>query len=146
MTMLKFQANSKWSKDAPAIKVRIGKHEIIIDEPASAGGSDLGPNPLQYLLSAFAGCVTIVGRNVARQMGITLEEISIKVEGDIDTRGFTGQDPSVPKGYQEMRLLVSAKADCPPETLKQWLKTTEEMCPVGNTYRDGVKMQVHLAE
>ena len=146
MTMLKFQAHSTWNKNAPAIKVRIGKHEVILDEPVSAGGTDLGPNPLQYMLSAFAGCVTIVGRNVAKKMGIALEEVSIKVEGDIDTRGFTGEDPSVPKGYQEMRLVVSAKADCPPETLKQWLKTTEEMCPVGNTYKDGAKIQVQLAE
>ena len=145
MSMLKFQASSNWNSAAPVIKVRIGKHEIQIDEPTSAGGSDLGPNPLQYVLSAMAGCITIVGKNVAKKMGITLEEVSIKVEGDIDTRGFTGEDPTVPKGFGDIRLVVSAKADCPPEKLREWLKVTEEMCPVGNTLRDNTPLKVELA-
>jgi uncharacterized OsmC-like protein len=144
--MLKFQADSNWKSDAPAIKVRTGKHELFVDEPAAAGGSDKGPNPLQYVLSSLAGCVTIVGRNVAKKMGIKLEEVSIRIEGDIDDRGFTGQDPTVQKGFQEMRLVVKAKADCGPDKLKEWLKVTEDMCPVGNTYRDGTRVKVELAK
>ena len=145
MAMLKFQAVSNW-KGEPAIKIRTGKHELIVDEPAAAGGTDKGPNPLQYVLSSLAGCVTIVGRNVAKKMGIKLEEVSVKIEGDIDDRGFTGQDPSVQKGFQEMRLVVTAKADCGPDKLKEWLKTTEAMCPVGNTYRDGTRVKMELAK
>ncbi len=144
MAMLKFQARSHWTKDHPAVKIRTGKHELIIDEPESVGGTDLGPNPLQYVLSSLTGCVTIVGKNVAKKMGIILEEVSVKVEGDIDDRGFTGQDPNVQKGFQEMRLSVSAKADCSREKLEEWLKTTESLCPVGNTYRDGTHVTMTL--
>lgn len=145
MALLKFQADSHWTSAAPAVKIRTGKHELMIDEPASVGGTDLGPNPLQYVIAALAGCVTIVGKGVAKKMGINLEEVSIRIEGEIDPDGFSGKDPSVQKGFKEMRLIVTAKADCPPEKLREWLKTTEDLCPVGNTLRDGTSVKMALA-
>lgn len=146
MAMLKFKADSKWTSADPAVKVRTGKHELFIDEPAVAGGGDKGPNPLQYVLSSLAGCVTIVGKKVAQSMGIQIDEIEISIEGDIDDRGFTGQDPNVQKGFQEMRLKVKAKCDASPAKIEEWLRKTEEICPVGNTYRDGTKVKVELVK
>lgn len=145
MAMLKFKAESTWTEADPAVKVRSGKHEFFIDEPASVGGADKGPNPLQYVIGSLTGCVTIVGRKVAKNMGITLHEISVSIEGDIDDRGFTGQDPNVPKGFQEMRLVFKVKSDAPREKIEEWMRATENLCPVGNTYRDGTRVKMELA-
>ena len=33
--------------------IKSGKHQLISDEPESAGGADRGPGPYEYLLAAL---------------------------------------------------------------------------------------------
>jgi putative redox protein len=36
-----------------AQRVEAGRHRLLADEPADAGGTDTGPNPYDYLLAAL---------------------------------------------------------------------------------------------
>src|SRR5207248_2562864 len=41
--------------------------------------------------------------------GITLENLEIQTDGDIDLRGFLGVDPTVPPGYENLSYIVRIK-------------------------------------
>ncbi|MHC4951483.1 MAG: OsmC family protein [Planctomycetota bacterium] len=111
------------------------------DEPLALGGTDQDANPVEHLLNALAGCVTtsIVAHAAVR--GIPLEEIESQLEGDIDIRGFLGLDPSVPKGYQNIRITFKVKAA--PEDIAK-LKELAEFSPVYNTLTQGANVDIQI--
>ena len=43
--------------------------------------------------------------------GITLESLAIETEGEIDLRGFLGVDPTMARGYENLRYKVRIKGD-----------------------------------
>ncbi|MEX0944888.1 MAG: OsmC family protein [Balneolaceae bacterium] len=60
----------------------------ISDEPAELGGTDKGPNPVEYVLGAFAACQEIVIKAYATVLEIDLKEVKVEVDGNLDLHGF----------------------------------------------------------
>ena len=67
--------------DARSFKQEIvaGKHHLIADEPVSAGGSDAGPDPYDYLLAALGVCTSMTVGLYARRKQIPLENITVSL-------------------------------------------------------------------
>ena len=42
-----------------ANEIALRQHTVVADEPAEAGGTDLGPKPTELLAAALAGCTAI---------------------------------------------------------------------------------------
>lgn len=106
--------------------------EFVIDEPAELGGTNDGPNPVEYLIGAWAGCLNVVAHTVSEERGIDLDGIEIEIEGDLDPRKFLGVADDVRAGYQEIRVRIDASSDADEETLKAFATEVEERCPVGD--------------
>lgn len=73
------------------VKAKIGKenyrtvvvsdsHNFVIDEPLSAGGKDLGPNPGELLSAALATCSTATVKMYADRKGWIVDEVIIDVD------------------------------------------------------------------
>jgi uncharacterized OsmC-like protein len=60
-------------------EVVTGKHNLVADEPAAAGGSDAGPDPYDYLLTALGVCTSMTVGLYARRKQIPLENIKISL-------------------------------------------------------------------
>lgn len=56
-----------------------GKHQFMADEPVSVGGTDLGPNPYQFLAAGLGACTTMTIRMYARRKGIPLAHVAVDV-------------------------------------------------------------------
>jgi uncharacterized OsmC-like protein len=102
-------------------------------EPPVLLGNNEGGNPVEFLLHALAGCVTTTFVLHAMARGITIRELSTKLEGDLDLRGLLGLDDSVSPGYEQIRIKMDVKADCSDDELDSLLAYTEQHSPVCNT-------------
>jgi uncharacterized OsmC-like protein len=56
-----------------------GKHRLAADEPVSAGGSDAGPDPYDYLLAALGVCTSMTVGFYARRKQIPLKNITVSL-------------------------------------------------------------------
>jgi uncharacterized OsmC-like protein len=65
--------------DAGSFKQEVvaGRHRLLADEPESAGGSDAGPDPYDYLLASLGVCTSMTVGLYARRKNLPLQTIKI---------------------------------------------------------------------
>jgi uncharacterized OsmC-like protein len=114
------------------------------DEPPLLLGRDLGPNPVEYALTALAGCVTSAIVYHAAAKGVVIRSMESRLEGDIDLQGFLGIRDDVPRGYKEIRMFVKIDADAPPEKLDEIVQLGPTYSPVFDTITRAVPVKVQM--
>ena len=114
------------------------------DEPPLLLGKDMGPNPVEYALTALAACVTTSIVYHAAAKGVTIRSMESRLEGDIDLQGFLGIRDDVPRGYKEIRMLVKIDADAPPEKLEEIVQLGPAYSPVFDTITRAVPVKVRM--
>jgi len=152
----KFRADNQWldgGHNRTTIKDFYGiqkthSHEATFnldaDEPPLLLGTGKGPNPVEYLLTALAACVTTSLVYHAAARGIVLNSVESRLEGDIDLRGFLGISKDVRKGYQEIRMVFKIDADVPQEDLEELVQLGPTYSPVFDSITKGVPVSVSL--
>lgn len=120
--------------------------KLDADEPPLLLGRDLGPNPVEYALTALAACVTTAIVYHAAAKGITIRSMESRLEGDIDLQGFLGIRDDVPRGYQEIRMVMDIDADASPEQLEELVQLGPTYSPVYDTFTRAVPVSVTLAK
>lgn len=68
-------ANGKFQQ-----KVSAGNHDLLADEPVSFGGTDTGPTPYDYLLTALGSCTSMTIKMYADRKKWPLESVHIELE------------------------------------------------------------------
>ena len=152
----KFRANNKWingGHNHTTIKNFHGvqqEHdhaspfELDADEPPLLLGEDIGPNPVEYALTALAACVTTALVYHAAAKGITLNAVESRLEGDIDLRGFLGISDKVRRGYDNVRIYYKIDADVPDEELEELIQMGCKYSPVFDTFTNSVNVTAQL--
>lgn len=59
--------------------ISVGRHHLKGDEPASAGGTDTGPTPYDFLLAALGSCTSMTLSLYARRKQWPLERITVRL-------------------------------------------------------------------
>ncbi|RSC93748.1 OsmC family protein [Tenacibaculum singaporense] len=60
-------------------EAKMRNHFAVTDEPLDKGGDDNGPTPVEYLLTAIGGCVSITLRMYAERKGWDLGKVTVNV-------------------------------------------------------------------
>lgn len=105
---------------------------IVMDEPESLGGSDTGPNPMEYLLGALIGCKTVVFALVAKEHGFTYSDLKFDLKGSLDVRGLEGVEGVRPY-FKSIQGTIQVTTTEDYDALIQVARETERRCPVYTT-------------
>lgn len=127
------------------VDVRTGAHSFTVDEPPALGGADAAANPVQYALASLGSCQAITYRFWAEQLGITFDSLAVRVEGDLDIRGFFGFDDTVRPGFTAVRVHVTVNGPESAERYQQLADAVDEHCPVLDLFRNPVPVTRSVA-
>jgi|SRR5215831_14400478 len=109
-------------------QVIAGRHHLVADEPVSAGGGDVGPDPYDYLLAALGACTSMTIGLYARRNRMPLENITVSLShsriyaadcGDCETKeGMLDRidvevDVTGPLTAEQHAKLMQVAAKCP---------------------------------
>ncbi len=110
--------------------IQVRNFNFKSDEPEGLGGTDAGPNPVEYVLGALAACQEIVIKAHAVALGIDVKEVSVEVEGNIDLNGFLNLSDAR-AGFTDINYITKIKTDEKnPEKLEQLRELSFSRCPV----------------
>jgi putative redox protein len=152
-----FKAKSTWLRGTK-VQVSVGewtaggqnmaapprRFTIMVDEPELLGGVDGGPNPVEVLLSALCGCVTLGTATNAAMFGVPIEGIEIEMEADIDARGMLGHDKKVRNGVTDIRYTITIQSSAPEDKVRQCKETIDRKSPVRDTLANPVNITSRL--
>ncbi len=102
--------------------VKLGRHELVIDEPAEDGGTDEGPSPLDLLAASLAGCVAVTTEMYAARKGWDVSGLEVEAE-------FTPAERGCPTKFQVVLRLPDTLTD---EQATR-LQVIAAKCPVHRT-------------
>ncbi|MGW5076473.1 OsmC family protein [Rhodococcus sp. NPDC004095] len=124
-----FRASAQ-AHDAVASTIGLGKYSIEVDEPPALGGAGAAPNPVEYHLASLLSCQIVTYRFWAEKLGIRVDDISARAEGDLDVRGFFGFDDAVRAGFGEIRVVVTVTGPETDERYRELQEAVDAHCPV----------------
>jgi uncharacterized OsmC-like protein len=121
---------------------RSAPYVLDADEPPVLLGENEGANPVEYALTALAGCLTTSLVYHAAARGIELQEVESRLEGDLDLQGFLGMDDAVRNGFQNIRVTFRIKGNAPEETLDELCQLAQQRSPVFDIVSNPVPVSV----
>ncbi len=133
--LLNFSVESN-SITAAKTEIKTRNFTFLVDEPESLGGTNLAPNPVEYILAGYAGCINVVAHITAQELGIEFRKLSINISGDLDPRRLFGTDYNFRAGYQNIHVSLDTDADVSETERKTWLQAIENRCPVNDNLQN----------
>lgn len=104
---------------------------VYTDEPASLGGTNSAPSPLETVLVALVGCDGVIINGVAKAMKFSYAGVDFACESQIDVRGPKGV-PGIRPYFETAKLEITVYSDEPEARFNQLRKNVEFRCPVMN--------------
>jgi putative redox protein len=110
-------------------EAKMRDYALVCDEPSSLGGTDKGPNPLEFFMSAVGFCENVTLARFAALRGLEFESLETSVRGHWDRRGqgeWEGIEPAFKDFVVETRIASSDSID----KIREVVRTTHVRCPM----------------
>ena len=109
-----------------------GPHQLVADEPQSAGGDDLGVTPYDLLLAALGACTSMTLRMYANKKGLDVNNIQVKLQHNRIDAADCETCEDQPGKVDQIRRLIRIDGDITEAQRKRMLEIAS-MCPVHRT-------------
>jgi uncharacterized OsmC-like protein len=101
-------------------------------------------NPVEFFLGSILGCLNSTGTVVARDMGIDIDDLEVRIEGGVNYATYRGEDSEDRPGLQGVEVTMSVASDADETELREWLAAVEERCPVTDNVGNETGVAVDL--
>ena len=115
-----------------------------MDEPEELGGTNHAPNPVEYILAGYAGCINVVAHITAKELNIDLKDLQISIDGDLNPARLFGQSFIERAGYQNINVQLTTKSKIDDHIKLKWLQAIENRCPVNDNLRNTTPVNFSL--
>lgn len=120
---------AEWRGGYQVEVVTEGRFRLLVDEPESAGGTDTGAQPTDYLLAAIASCFALALVHSARKRGQEPAAVRVSVTG-------TYQGPR----YSD--IAIDIVSSLPDEQAHLLIEAAQRVCYVTNTLREPPRITI----
>jgi uncharacterized OsmC-like protein len=115
-------------------RIEVGGHEVVVDQPVSAGGTDTGPTPTDLFVGTLAACTAhYAGRFLARH-GVDAAGLEVGATFGVGDRPARVTDV-------DLRLVVPGL----PEPMEDRLRAVVEHCTVKNSVAVAPTIELRIA-
>lgn len=101
-----------------------------------------GPNPYEYILAGFAGCINALGQEVAAEQGIALRSLQIEITGSMETPDAGSR--KVRPGFKNIEITLKPATTAPLGALQAWMKEVQFRSPVYDTLVNNTPVHLSL--
>ena len=134
------------SGDSFRVDISSGGHEFIADEPTTAGGTDAGPTPYDFLAAALGACTSMTMHYLAKRDGIPLEGVEISITSD---RMYAKDcaDCMSQSGYiHRFDVQIKVRGNGLTEEHRKKLLDAANRCPVKKTLSNEIRIEERLVD
>lgn len=110
-------------------ETKVREHLVKSDYAEAAGGDNQAPNPIELLLSALAACIEAAFFEFAMHEGLTINALSVDVEGSLDLRGLFMID-DVQAGFKNVRYVFHIESPDDRGQVRELAERVIAHCPV----------------
>jgi uncharacterized OsmC-like protein len=103
-------------------------------------------NAMEIILAGLGTCLITSFIYHATQRGFHVDELGLRLEAEIDLRGFLGLSPQVRTGYQIVRLAAQVKCDAPSQALEKLWEHVQKISPALDIIRNPVPVTIELQD
>ena len=124
-------------------QIRVGRHQLVSDEPVAFGGADTGPSPYELLAAAVGACTSMTLRMYARAKGWPLQRVIVTIRHDkIYARDCAECETKEGRiDRLEREIVLEGPLE---EAQQQRLLEIAERCPVHRTLSREVRLVTRL--
>ena len=125
-----FRATAQGNGWPTKVSISNAEWKLQLDETVEDGGTDSGPNPMQYFIASLGGCQNEQAQVVAEELSLNIEQIDINLEIDLDLSGFMGDADHSNGSYKNVRLNAKVTGDITEEDVKNLGQKVDARCPI----------------
>ncbi|MEM7762473.1 MAG: bifunctional alpha/beta hydrolase/OsmC family protein [Pseudomonadota bacterium] len=114
-----------------------GPHALVADEPASVGGRDEGPSPVQLLSAALASCTSMTLQMYAKHKGLKVDRVHVSVTA------ASSRDQGTTRTTFHRDISIDGNVDA---ATKQRMLEIADRCPVHRSLHGDVTVTNTLIE
>jgi len=115
-----------------AVQVKAGKFSWVLDEPASMGGHETGPDPVTSFLGALCACLIISLQVTARARQVPIGSVTAKVV--TNEKGFV----------KELTVDLTVYSNAPEEKVRTVVERAERGCYIKGLLKENIHYQLNL--
>jgi uncharacterized OsmC-like protein len=124
-------------------EILAGGHPLVADEPASVGGTEMGPSPYDLLAAALGACTSMTLQMYARRKGWPLESATVRLTHKKIHALDETEVPAVAVrlDHIDRELELEGPLD---DAQRARLAEIADRCPVHKTLEQGVRVDTKL--
>lgn len=130
---MKAEVITKLGEEKYLMNISAGNNSILADEPIAKGGQEKGFNPLEILAASLSSCTTATIKMFADRKEWDLQEVSVQVLFDNETK----------EGVSQFKKVITLTGNLTDEQ-KETLHKVAHACPIQKILTGEIQVESEL--